>query len=47
MFPIRDHNPSGRVPYVTYALLAANIGVFLVYWLGLQSEYALAEFFYT
>lgn len=29
MFPIRDHNPSGRVPYVTYALMAANIGVFL------------------
>ncbi|MFK7762234.1 MAG: rhomboid family intramembrane serine protease [Roseobacter sp.] len=31
MFPIRDHNPSGRVPYVTYALMAANIGIFLVY----------------
>lgn len=30
MFPIRDHNPSGTVPYVTYALIAANILVFLV-----------------
>ena len=29
MFPIRDHNPSGRTPYVTYALLAINIFVFL------------------
>ncbi len=31
MFPIRDHNPSGRVPYVTYILMAANIGIFLSY----------------
>ncbi|MCI4662872.1 MAG: rhomboid family intramembrane serine protease [Neomegalonema sp.] len=31
MFPIRDHNPSGRVPYVTYALIAINIFVFLLY----------------
>lgn len=31
MFPIRDHNPSGRVPYVTYALMAANTLVFLSY----------------
>lgn len=29
MFPIRDHNPSGRVPYVTYALMALNISIFL------------------
>lgn len=29
MFPIKDHNPSGRTPYVTYALIAANILVFL------------------
>ncbi|WP_299282849.1 rhomboid family intramembrane serine protease [uncultured Tateyamaria sp.] len=31
MFPIRDHNPSGRTPYVTYMLLAANIGMFVSY----------------
>ena len=31
MIPIRDHNPSRRVPYVTYALLAANIIIFLTY----------------
>lgn len=32
MFPIRDHNPSGRTPYVTYALIAINVAVFLSYW---------------
>ena len=31
MFPIRDHNPSGRTPFVTYVLMAANIGIFLSY----------------
>lgn len=29
MFPIRDHNPSGRTPYVTIALIAANALIFL------------------
>ena len=28
MLPIRDHNPSERTPYVTYALIAINIVVF-------------------
>ncbi|PZX15971.1 membrane associated rhomboid family serine protease [Palleronia aestuarii] len=28
MFPIRDHNPSQSVPWVTYALIAANVAVF-------------------
>ncbi len=32
MFPIRDHNPSTRTPYVTYGLIAANILIFLSYW---------------
>ena len=31
MFPIRDHNPSGRTPYIVYALMAANILIFLSY----------------
>ena len=30
MFPIRDHNPSQRTPYVTYALIAANIVMYLI-----------------
>ncbi|MDR5651952.1 rhomboid family intramembrane serine protease [Ruixingdingia sedimenti] len=32
MFPIRDHNPSGRTPFVTYLLIALNVAVFLSYW---------------
>jgi membrane associated rhomboid family serine protease len=31
LFPIRDHNPSGRTPYVTYLLVMANILIFLSY----------------
>ncbi|MEP1520362.1 MULTISPECIES: rhomboid family intramembrane serine protease [Ascidiaceihabitans] len=31
MLPIRDHNPSGRTPYVTWLLMVANIGIFLSY----------------
>ena len=37
MFPIRDHNPSGQTPYVTYLLMAANILVFLGY-LGMMDD---------
>ncbi len=32
MFPIRDHNPSSRRPFVTWAFIAINICVFLSYW---------------
>ena len=32
MFPIRDHNPSGRMPFVTWALIAANVLIFISYW---------------
>jgi membrane associated rhomboid family serine protease len=45
MFPIRDHNPSGRVPYITYALMAANIGIFLSTLPISQSERALWDFY--
>jgi membrane associated rhomboid family serine protease len=34
MFPIRDHNPSGRTPFVTIALIAINILVFLGSYVG-------------
>ena len=46
MFPIRDHNPSGRTPYVTYALIATNIVIFLNYWPLFTDERALAAFFF-
>ncbi len=47
MFPFRDHNPSGRTPYVTYALIAANVLVFLMM-LPLRTDpYAEAVFYQT
>jgi len=39
MFPIRDHNPSNIVPYVSYTLIAINVIVWLLY--GLRSEAAI------
>lgn len=40
MFPIRDHNPSTRTPYVTYALIFINVAVFVSYFgkLGVAAE---------
>jgi len=46
MFPIRDHNPSAGTPYVTYALIAANIGIFLAYWPLFSEPWALNRFFF-
>lgn len=46
MFPIRDHNPSGRVPYVTYALIAANVGIFVSYVALFNDPNGLNRFFY-
>ena len=45
MFPIRDHNPSTRTPFVTYALIAANVAVFLSYWPLFANPAALEAFF--
>ncbi|KAJ56553.1 peptidase C54 [Actibacterium mucosum KCTC 23349] len=45
MFPIRDHNPSERAPYVAYALMAANILIFLSYW-GIMDEPRNIKLFY-
>ncbi len=47
MFPLRDHNPSGRRAYVTWALMAINIVVFLSYWFRLGDPAELGEFFRT
>ena len=46
MFPIRDHNPSRHTPYVTYALIAINVGVFLSYWPLFADPRQLNLFFY-
>lgn len=45
MFPIRDHNPSGRTPYVTYALMFLNIVIFLSYVTLLDDPRAEFEFY--
>jgi membrane associated rhomboid family serine protease len=37
MFPFRDHNPSGRTPFVTYALIVLNVLIFLTYWAELDN----------
>ena len=47
MFPIRDHNPSGRVPYVVYALILANVAVFALTWLDLQMDVRAMSQFYA
>lgn len=46
MFPIRDHNPSGRTPYAVYALIAVNILIFLGYAGALYDDHALYRLFH-
>ncbi len=48
MFPIRDHNPSERTPYVTWALIAVNVIVFASYYLAsFQDPWILSAVFET
>lgn len=47
MFPIRDHNPSGRTPYVTYGLIAANVLAFLLYLSAMNDPAALNRLYMT
>ncbi|WP_439141146.1 rhomboid family intramembrane serine protease [Planktotalea sp.] len=46
MLPIRDHNPSGRRPYITYTLIVINVLIFLAFNLSLGEGRALNLFFY-
>lgn len=46
MIPLRDHNPSQRIPYVTLCLITLNIGVFLAGLVLLQDQPALSRFYY-
>lgn len=46
MFPIRDHNPSARTAYVTYLLVATNIGVFLAMLPLMGDERALFDIYW-
>jgi membrane associated rhomboid family serine protease len=47
MFPIRDHNPSGRTPYVTWALIGLNVAVFLLMLPAMADERALFGLYVT
>ena len=38
MFPLRDHNPSNGRAWVTWALIAANVAIFLATWSLPQHE---------
>ena len=46
MFPIRDHNPSTRVPYVTIGLIIVNVLIFLIGLVLFQDQRALSLFYY-
>jgi rhomboid family protein len=47
MLPLRDHNPSERTPFVTWALIAINTGVFLSYFPGIGDQPRLLMAFYS
>ncbi len=46
MFPIRDHNPSDRTPFVTWALIAINVVVFLSYFPSIAGDERLLMSFF-
>lgn len=46
MFPIKDHNPSGKIPFVTYTLIAINVLVFIyMYFIAGTTEPELLEIY--
>ena len=45
MFPFRDHNPSGKTPFVTYALIVLNCLVFIGYWGDLNNYRIMSEIY--
>ncbi len=47
MFPIRDHNPSERTPYVTYGLIAVNVAVYLLTYQAMTNPAQLGAFYYN
>lgn len=46
MFPIRDHNPSEATPYVTYALILANVLVWLYGLIALPGQDAVGRYYF-
>ena len=47
MLPIRDHNPSGRTPYITYSIILLNCIIFFSYWERINDPVIINEFFST
>ncbi|AZV80460.1 rhomboid family intramembrane serine protease [Parasedimentitalea marina] len=45
MFPIRDHNPSGRRPYIVYTLMALNILAYAFYATTFTTDIELARLY--
>jgi membrane associated rhomboid family serine protease len=45
MFPIRDHNPSTRMPYVTWALIVVNATLFLLMLPAASNDVALWQLY--
>lgn len=45
LIPVRDHNPSDKRAYITYALLATNILIFISYYGLFTNEVALMRLF--
>jgi membrane associated rhomboid family serine protease len=43
MFPIRDHNPSEKTPFVTYLLILVNVAVFFVTLPAMNDNYAMQQ----
>jgi len=46
MFPIRDHNPSRRTPWVTYALILANVGIFVLGLVLIRTDRQIAQLYF-
>lgn len=46
MFPIKDHNPSERTPYVTYALIILNVAIFALNYGVMNDAAAQSTFLY-
>ena len=47
MLPIRDHNPSEITPFVTYALMGANILIFVWMAVTATTDQAVSEIYYS
>lgn len=45
MIPLKDHNPSARFPFVTYALIAINMAIFAYGFFALGTDAQLIDFY--